>query len=119
MKLIFKGIVQGVGFRPTVYRIAKKLGLKGYVLNEGSEVEVVIDRDVEKFINQVKRNLPNIAKITDITTISDERTFTDFKILHSKKGERKSQIPSDIGQLTWCLSYFSFNSRNSELKSKC
>jgi hydrogenase maturation factor HypF (carbamoyltransferase family) len=28
MKLIFKGVVQGVGFRPTIYRIAQKLGLK-------------------------------------------------------------------------------------------
>ena len=45
MKLIFKGIVQGVGFRPTIYRTAKKLDLKGYVLNKGSEVEVVIDKD--------------------------------------------------------------------------
>ena len=44
MKLIFKGIVQGVGFRPTIYRIAKDLNLKGYVLNKGSEVEVVIDK---------------------------------------------------------------------------
>ena len=55
MKLIFKGIVQGVGFRPTIYRVAKKLGLKGYVLNKGSEVEVVIDRDADEFIEQLKK----------------------------------------------------------------
>ena len=66
MKLIFKGIVQGVGFRPTIYRIAKKMGLKGYVLNKGSEVEVIIDRDKDEFIRQVKEHLPSIAKITDI-----------------------------------------------------
>jgi len=35
MKIIFRGIVQGVGFRPLVYRIAKELGLHGYVLNKG------------------------------------------------------------------------------------
>ena len=64
MKLIFKGIVQGVGFRPTIYRIATNLGLKGYVLNKGSEVEVVINKDAELFIQQVKNNLPAIAKIT-------------------------------------------------------
>ena len=45
MKLIFKGIVQGVGFRPTIFRIAQDMGLKGYVLNKGSEVEVVIDKN--------------------------------------------------------------------------
>ena len=67
MKLIFKGVVQGVGFRPTIYRIANKMGLKGYVLNKGSEVEVVIDKDKEEFIKQVKEHLPSIAKITSIT----------------------------------------------------
>ena len=35
-KITIGGIVQGVGFRPTIYRIAKKLNLKGYVLNKGS-----------------------------------------------------------------------------------
>jgi len=53
MKLIFKGIVQGVGFRPTIYRIAQDMGLKGYVLNKGSEVEVVIDKNKEEFIDNV------------------------------------------------------------------
>ncbi|MBK5190646.1 MAG: acylphosphatase, partial [Methanosarcinales archaeon] len=33
MKIFASGTVQGVGFRPTVYRVAKSLGLKGYVLN--------------------------------------------------------------------------------------
>jgi len=78
MKFIFKGVVQGVGFRPTIFRVAKKLGLKGYVLNKGSEVEVVIDRDFDEFIIQVKKQLPSIAKITDIITKDDERIFNDF-----------------------------------------
>ena len=66
MKLIFKGIVQGVGFRPTIFRIAQNMGLKGYVLNKGSEVEVVIDRNEEEFIKKFKKQLPSIAKITNI-----------------------------------------------------
>ncbi|UCF50656.1 MAG: carbamoyltransferase HypF [Thermoplasmatales archaeon] len=103
MKLIFKGVVQGVGFRPTIYRIAKKLGLKGYVLNKGSEVEVVIDNKKDEFIKQVKDNLPSIARITEITVKKDERTFDDFKILHSKNGERQSLIPIDVGICNDCL----------------
>ena len=103
MKLIFKGIVQGVGFRPTIYRIAKKLDLKGYVLNKGSEVEVVIDKKKDEFIKQVKDHLPSIAKITEITFKKDDRKFTDFKILHSKKGERQSLIPIDVGMCDDCL----------------
>ena len=97
MKLIIKGVVQGVGFRPTVFRIAKNLGLKGYVLNKGSEVEIVIDKKKDEFLKNLKKNLPSIAKITDIVEKIDNRNFSDFKILHSKKGERESLIPVDIG----------------------
>jgi len=104
MKLIFKGVVQGVGFRPTIYRVAKGLGLKGYVLNKGSEVEVVIDRDSDKFISQVKKQLPSIAKIADVILEEDSRAFDDFCILHSTEGKRQSLIPVDIGICDECLS---------------
>ena len=103
MKLIFKGVVQGVGFRPTVYRIAQKLGLKGYVLNKGSEVEVVVDRDEQKFIDLLKKNLPEIAQITDIILRPDTRVFKDFRILHSRNGERESLIPTDVATCDKCL----------------
>jgi len=103
MKLIFKGVVQGVGFRPTIYRIAKKLSLNGYVLNKGSEVEVVIDKKKVEFIKQIKENLPSIAKITEIIEEKDDRIFSDFKIFHSKKGERQSLIPIDVGICDDCL----------------
>jgi len=103
MKLIFKGIVQGVGFRPTIYRIAKQLGLTGYVLNKGSEVEVIINKNKDEFIRQVKEHLPSIAKITEIIEEKDDRKFNDFKILHSEKGERESLIPPDIGICKDCL----------------
>jgi hydrogenase maturation protein HypF len=104
MKLIFKGVVQGVGFRPTIYRVAKELGLNGYVLNKGSEVEVVIDRDSDEFIAQVKKQLPSIAKITDVLLEEDYRTFDNFRILHSSEGKRQSLIPVDIGICDECLS---------------
>jgi hydrogenase maturation protein HypF len=103
MKLIFKGVVQGVGFRPTIYRVAKKLDLKGYVLNKGSEVEVIINKNKDEFIKQLKANLPSIAKITKIAEEKDDRTFDDFKILHSEKGERLSLIPPDVGICNDCL----------------
>jgi hydrogenase maturation protein HypF len=37
MKIFVSGTVQGVGFRPTVYRVAKSLGLKGYVLTKAQK----------------------------------------------------------------------------------
>ena len=103
MKLIFKGVVQGVGFRPTIYRVAKQLNLKGYVLNKGSEVEVVVDKNHRGFIETVKKNLPSIAKISDINIKPDNRKFNDFRIIHSKDGKRQSLIPVDIGICNDCL----------------
>jgi len=110
-KFIFKGIVQGVGFRPTIYRVATQMGLKGYVLNTGSEVEVVVDRNPEKFIEQVKKELPSISKITEIIVKKDNRAFKDFRILHSTQGEKQSQIPTDIATCNDCLKEI-FNSKN-------
>ncbi len=110
-KFIFKGIVQGVGFRPTIYRVATQMCLKGYVLNTGSEVEVVVDRNPKDFIDQVKKELPSIAKIGEIIVRKDNRIFRDFKILHSKKGAKQSQIPADIATCDDCLEEI-FNIKN-------
>lgn len=103
MKLIFRGVVQGVGFRPTVYRIARNMRLKGYVLNKGSEVEIVINKDEDKFIKNVKEHLPSTAKITEVVVEPDDRKFDDFKILQSENGERQSLTPVDIGICNDCL----------------
>jgi len=103
MKIIFKGIVQGVGFRPTIYRVAKEMRLNGYVLNKGSEVEVVIDGDANEFVRKLKENLPITAKITEVTIKEDNRHFEGFRILKSKSGERYSPIPVDSGICDDCL----------------
>ncbi len=103
MKLIFRGTVQGVGFRPTIYRIAIDMGLKGYVLNKGSVVEVVVDKKEDEFIEKLKESLPSIAKITDIEKISYDKKFKDFKILYSKTGDKHSQIPYDTATCKNCL----------------
>ena len=55
MKLRIYGVVQGVGFRPTVYRVAKSLGLRGYVRNNGSNVEVAIDKKASSFIEELNK----------------------------------------------------------------
>lgn len=103
MKLIFKGTVQGVGFRPTIYRLAKSMGLSGYVLNKGSVVEVVIDRNEDEFIKKLKENLPSIAKIASIEKIPFDKKYRDFKILYSKTGDKHSQIPYDTATCENCL----------------
>ncbi|MFP4000558.1 MAG: carbamoyltransferase HypF [Thermoplasmata archaeon] len=104
MKLILKGTVQGVGFRPTVYRVAKALGLNGYVKNMGGEVEVVIDSDGEKFLNELKKSLPPLAKIEEIEKREKEVSADRFEIVESTSGKKESStIPVDTALCEDCL----------------
>jgi len=106
MKITVYGIVQGVGFRPTVYRVARKMGLRGYVLNNGSNVEIHVDRDAEKFLEELKRALPALARI-DRTEFEDlEEEYGDFSIAQSHDGRRVSLIPTDTAICGSCVSDF-------------
>ncbi|MFO8109141.1 MAG: carbamoyltransferase HypF [Thermoplasmata archaeon] len=103
MRIILKGIVQGVGFRPTVYRVAKNLGMNGYVKNMGSEVEVVIDGDVDEFLSELKRALPPLAKLTSVDVFESGGTYDDFSIISSTDGDRSSSIPVDTATCKNCV----------------
>lgn len=107
MKLIIKGIVQGVGFRPTVAKIAKKLNLHGYVRNMGSYVEIFIEEDelVEEFLKILKESLPPIAHISEVIIRKEfpEESYDGFEIKKSKDAERFSIIPPDTAICEDCL----------------
>ncbi len=104
MRLVIKGTVQGVGFRPTVYRVAKSMGLNGYVKNKGSEVEVVIDGDHQRFMNALKDNLPPMAEVTAVDKYQKTWIETGFHIVPSEEGNRSSTIPVDTAICQDCLS---------------
>ena len=105
MRLVFYGLVQGVGFRPAVYRVAKSLGFAGYIRNNGSNVEVVINGDHNKFLDNLKLELPPLAKIANIELDDsvDAGEYDDFSIILSKDGERSSAIPTDTAICQACL----------------
>ena len=66
-----RGIVQGVGFRPTVYRLAQAWGLRGEVLNDGKGVliRVVGNREtIGGFLEQLQRDCPPLAQIKTIVS---------------------------------------------------
>jgi hydrogenase maturation protein HypF len=106
MRLIFYGLVQGVGFRPTVYRVAKSLNLTGFIRNNGSNVEVNIDGDHERFLERLKEELPPLAKINNVVfeDVPFDKDYTDFHILFSEDGERSSIIPTDTAICKDCIS---------------
>ena len=66
-KILTQGIVQGVGFRPYIYRLATDLNLNGHVRNLGNVVEIIIEgENVDLFIERLPQELPPIAKIDSI-----------------------------------------------------
>ena len=105
MKIVVHGVVQGVGFRPTVHRIAAAMGLNGYVQNNGSNVVIEVDREAEQFIGRLKAQLPPLAKIDCIEMVagSDPRTWGQgFHIVPSKTGQKGVSIPTDMAMCEPC-----------------
>jgi hydrogenase maturation protein HypF len=110
-RILVQGIVQGVGFRPTVYRIAHDLNINGFVRNLGNIVEIVIEgphNRLEEFINNLQVNKPPISEINSLKVEwfdhkgPDE--FNDFKIIESSKNfAGSSVIPPDIATCDNCL----------------
>lgn len=86
-QIIIKGQVQGVGFRPFIYKLAEKLKVKGTVSNNEEGVIIVvteIESTVFNFYNQLINNPPPVSKITfhQITQI-DFFSFDNFSIVSS------------------------------------
>ena len=71
MRIVVRGVVQGVGFRPTVHRVATSMGLNGSVLNNGSDVVIEIDGDAHGFIERLKANLPPLARIDSLEIVEN------------------------------------------------
>ncbi|WP_304088255.1 carbamoyltransferase HypF [Methanobrevibacter ruminantium] len=108
-KVLVEGIVQGVGFRPFVYRIATELELAGYVRNLGNVVEIIIqgsDEKIADFIFKLQNELPPIAKINNLETeeLADEEEYADFTIKESSDSfSGTSVIPPDLAICDKCL----------------
>ncbi|MEM1168874.1 MAG: carbamoyltransferase HypF [Cyanobacteria bacterium P01_H01_bin.35] len=102
------GTVQGVGFRPTVYRIAKTLGLGGEVSNDGQGVliKVVGDRStIDDFIEKIHSERPPLAHIETITRHPlDNANFPDFIIASSTNNTIRTQIAPDAATCSTCKS---------------
>ena len=66
LKIDITGMVQGVGFRPHVYRLASRFGLKGFVRNTESGVEIRVEGDAgdaERFFAELMESLPEHARV--------------------------------------------------------
>lgn len=108
MRIAIDGVVQGVGFRPFIYRCARAKGLTGFVKNtaEGLTIEVQGQGDnLMEFVNSLHENHPPLAGISDIKTdeipIKDDM---DFAIQESKDADSKAPVISpDFSVCSDCL----------------
>jgi hydrogenase maturation protein HypF len=102
------GIVQGVGFRPFVYGLAMRYGMKGWVRNTSSGVEMELDSPVavlDQFLESLKSELPPLARIDTLhVDIGTPHLFTTFEIIHSESVAGDFQpISPDVGICADCL----------------
>ena len=106
LKILTQGIVQGVGFRPYVYRLASELKLNGYVRNLGNVVEIIVEGDnSDLFVDRLPNELPPIAKISSMEVEEiEENGYADFEIIESGDSYSGiSVIPPDIAICDKCL----------------
>jgi hydrogenase maturation protein HypF len=105
------GIVQGVGFRPFVYRTAVENGLVGYVRNRGDAyVEIVVEgskRSIQYFLRDLKEKKPPLARIENIIVqyLEEKNEFDKFAIVQSSEEVQLSGsvIPPDVSICDQCL----------------
>lgn len=108
--LTIRGLVQGVGFRPFIYRIASEMGIKGEVDNRNNGVcirAVLTPEQCDRFISRIKKEHPPVAAIHSVrvTEVEDPAAnYTDFSITPSRSDSNEvTQVAPDIAVCPECL----------------
>jgi len=108
LRIEVTGIVQGVGFRPFIYQLAKRHALVGYVSNTSDGVIIEAEGDetfLKGFLTKIKREAPPLALVTGVRSESlPLGADADFVIRESsRKDERKALISPDVCICSDCL----------------
>ena len=103
-----RGTVQGVGFRPFVFRLARSKTLAGWVSNGDEGVEIFLegsDRNIEAFVRELSASPPAAAQISEIDVrTSDPAGLADFRIRESRRRIRPAaRISPDLPVCDDCL----------------
>ena len=110
-RLEIYGQVQGVGFRPFVYRIAKQFDIRGWVLNSSDGVVIEAegsDKLLESFLLALRTELPPLARIDRLTvSCQSPRGDLDFVIEHSLAAAGHfALVPPDVATCADCAADF-------------
>jgi hydrogenase maturation protein HypF len=106
-RIVIRGVVQGVGFRPFVHRLATRWGVGGFALNDGSGVVVEVEGDpvvLGLFTDELVEEAPPHASVEKLATsrvpLRGER---EFRIESSAGAAAGALVPPDIATCDECL----------------
>ncbi len=108
VRIHITGIVQGVGFRPFVYGLAKRYGLNGWVRNTSAGVDIEVDGEqdvLDAFVKALRDKAPPLSRIDDLNaSFQAPNGFRSFDIVHSEAVEGAFQpISPDVSICPDCL----------------
>ncbi|MFA6211969.1 MAG: carbamoyltransferase HypF [Candidatus Obscuribacterales bacterium] len=106
-----RGTVQGVGFRPTVYKLAQELGITGSIWNDGAGVAIEAYGNpvvLSQFVNAIKTNAPPLAVIEEIASIpleilEENGLPREFAISKSNSSAVNTNITPDAATCQACI----------------
>jgi len=106
--VLVRGVVQGVGFRPFVYRLAQEEGLSGSIGNDTDGVTIEVEGAVERlnaFVERLRSEMPTLARIDSVTLRElPETGEVGFQIVASEVlGRVSTGIPADAATCADCL----------------
>jgi hydrogenase maturation protein HypF len=107
-RIMVRGLVQGVGFRPTVWRLAHQHHIRGHVLNNGEGVEIYacgVEPDVSCFVHALQTEAPPLARVDEVTSRVAELLPRDagFQILASRSTDIHTGVIADAATCAACL----------------
>ena len=106
-QLRVRGVVQGVGFRPFVFGLARRQGLAGFVLNDGEGVLIEVEGGaaaLDSFAAAVVGEAPSLARVDDLVAVPlPTLGETDFAIVASRPAAGSALVPPDVATCDDCL----------------
>ena len=101
------GLVQGIGFRPFVHRLAARFGITGWVRNRSGDVEMQLEGSataIERFLQRLTRDAPVLARVTSVVSRpSRDEWHTEFTIRESAAGPGPAvAVSPDIATCAAC-----------------
>ena len=107
VRYVVSGVVQGVGFRPYVYALSRRLGLSGSVVNDSRGVTIEVEgwpEAVDDFGRRLPIEAPPLAHVDDVvSTVIPVVGGTDFAIGSSRPGAGRTLVSPDVATCDDCL----------------